>query len=332
MKERLRIPGEWERHEACWVAFPHLAEEWPHGLLPAQRSIAALCRTIAGPGEETVRLLVRDGEIERTARDLLGDLSNIELVRAEYGDCWVRDTGPCFGVDERGELGGLRFTFNGWGRKYLMAFDDQVGDTLLDRAGAHPYRSSLVLEGGAIESNGCGTLLTTASCALHENRNPGLTRDAFEDAIRSLIAVDRVVWLERGLRHDHTDGHVDMVARFISEDVVACMTPGPGSPDADVLWEVERALEGAGCAVLGLPAPSPIAAPDGSPLPATYCNFYVANAAVVVPTYGVPQDDRALEALGEAFADREVVGLPAFDLLCGGGAFHCVTQPQPALP
>ncbi|UCH29153.1 MAG: agmatine deiminase family protein [Myxococcales bacterium] len=329
MKGRPRIPGEWEHHEACWLAFPYLGEEWPLNLCAAQESIAAVSRAIAGPGDEAVRLLVRNAEVERRARTLLGHTSNVELVRAAYGDCWFRDTGPSLGWDDEGVLAGLRFRFNGWGGKYDIPFDDQVGDWLLRRVGARPLLCPLVLEGGALESNGNGTILTTASCVLHENRNPGLTREAFERTLSNLVEVERVVWLERGLRHDHTDGHIDMIARFVSENTVLCMRGDEASPDADVLREVERELREAGFEVLPLPAPPAMAAPDGAPLPATYCNFYIANAAVIVPTYGVDQDDEAIDTIGAAFPGRQVVGLSAGDLLCGGGAFHCVTQPQP---
>lgn len=259
-------------------------------------------------------------------------MSNIELVQADYGDCWLRDTAPSLGWDAQGALGGLRFAFNGWGGKYRIPFDESVGDWMLDHVDARAFRCPFVLEGGAIESNGGGTLLTTASCVLDRNRNPGLTQGAFEEALRGLLEVDRIVWLERGLRHDHTDGHVDMIARFANEDTVLCMRGDAGSPDADVLCDVERKLRHAGLEVLGLPAPPAITAPDGTPLPATYCNFYVANAAVIVPTYDVDQDDEALAVIAAAFDGRVVVGLPAVDLLCGGGAFHCVTQPHPAPP
>jgi len=332
MKAGLRIPGEWERHEACWLAFPHLAEEWPLGLARGQRSIAALCRAIAGPGGEPVRLLVRNAEVERQARALIGTTSNIEYVPAAYGDCWLRDTAPLFGHDSDGQLGGLRFQLNGWGGKFEMPSDDTVGDWLLDRLGARGARSPLFLEGGALESNGAGTFLTTESCVLNENRNPGLTRDAFESALAELVTTERVIWLEQGLEHDHTDGHVDMIARFTSDNTVLCMGPRKDAPNATVLRDIVVALRDAELAVHELPAPSALADAEGAPLPASYCNFYVANDAVVVPTYGLPEDEAALEVVREAFGGREAIGLPARDLLCGGGAFHCATQPQPAAP
>lgn len=332
MTAGLRIPAEWERHAACWLAFPHLADEWPVGLHRAQQAIAALCRAIAGPGGEPVRLLVRDAEVERQARGLIGTASNVEYVPAAYGDCWLRDTAPLLGHDAEGRLGGLRFRFNGWGSKYEMPFDGTVGDWLLEHLGAFGVRSPLYLEGGALESNGAGTFLTTESCALNENRNPGLTRDELEGALAELVAAKRVIWLEEGLEHDHTDGHVDMIARFASADTALCMRPTENAPNAAVLRSIAAALRDAGLGVLELPAPSALEDDEGAPLPASYCNFYVANDAVLVPTYDLPEDEAALEVVREAFDGRDVVGLPARDLLSGGGAFHCATQPQPAPP
>ena len=332
MEGRLRIPAEWEPHEACWLAFPYLANEWPGLLAEAQRSIAKLCRIIAGPGAEPVRLLVKDEHVEATARSLIGSDSGVDYVRADYGDCWVRDTLPSFGWDDAGELGALRFRFNQWGGKYDIPFDDSVGAWLTEHLGARDLRLDLALEGGALEFDGQGTVITTESCALNPNRNPGLKRAELEDALRSGLRVDRVVWLARGLAHDHTDGHVDMLARFTSPDSVVCMSPNPSVPNAEALAEVRATLISHGLRVLEVPAPPAVHAPDGAPLPATYCNFYVANEAVVVPTYDAAADAHALEVLASAYPGRSTIGLPARDLLCGGGSFHCATQPLPASP
>jgi agmatine deiminase len=213
-----------------------------------------------------------------------------------------------------------------------MPFDDTVGDWFLGHLGARRATSPLVMEGGGLESNGAGTFLTTESCALNDNRNPGLTREAFERALGELVVADRVIWLRDGLAHDHTDGHVDMIARFAAVDTVLCMRPAEGAPNTVVLGEVVASLRDAELSVLLLPPPPELADAQGVRLPATYCNFYVANDAVIVPTYGVAEDEEALEVIAEAFGGRQVIGLPAHDLLCGGGAFHCVTQPQPAAP
>jgi agmatine deiminase len=330
--QQLRLPAEWEPHAGCWLAFPYLEEEWPGYLLEAQRSVAALSRAIAGAGNESVRLLVKNDQVEERARALVGESRNVEYLTADYGDCWVRDTAPLLGHAADGEPGGLCFAFNGWGGKYEMPFDQEVGRWLTDRLQAKRFECPVVLEGGALETDGNGTFLTTASCALNPNRNPGLTREAFEEALGALVSVRRVVWLDRGLRHDHTDGHIDMIARFAGPNSVICMKAAPGAPDAEVLGSIERTLRSNGLDVLELPAPGAVTAPDGAPLPASYCNFYIANEAVIVPTYGVPEDGAALREIASAFPNREVIGLPAQDLLRGGGAFHCVTQSEPAAP
>ena len=332
MPARIRIPAEWERHDACWLAFPHCRQEWLAGLDDAQRSIAALCRTIAGPGNEPVRLLVHDASLERRARSMIGETLQVAYVQARYGDCWLRDTTPLLGHDVNGALGALQFVFNGWGGKFDIPFDEGVGSWLSTHVGAHPLPCPVVLEGGALESNGSGTFLTTASCVLHQNRNPELTREAFERELGSHVVLARVIWLDGGIRDDHTDGHVDMLARFAANDLVLCTRPDATGRNADVLESAARRLHDAGLEVLELPAPPEVRAPGGDRLPATYANFYVCNEAVIVPTYGVSEDEEALRVIGDAFGGRRAIGLPARDLLVGGGAFHCVTQPQPARP
>ena len=332
MTERLRLPAEWEPHTSCWLAFPYSQEEWPIHLRDAQSCVATLSRTIAEAGNETVQLLVKNDKVEAIARSMIGESRNVCYVNADYGDCWVRDTAPLMGHTADGTLGALCFDFNGWGGKYEIAFDDKVSEWLTNRLGATRFECPLVLEGGALESDGQGTFLTTASCTLNENRNPGLTREAFEEALGALVSMECLVWLDRGLEHDHTDGHIDMIARFAAPNTVLCMKAGPGTPNEEVLESIGRDLRARGFTVLDLAAPRRVAARDGAPLPASYCNFYIANEAVIVPVYGIPEDAAALGEIANAFPGREVVGLPAADLLCGGGAFHCVTQAQPTAP
>ncbi len=332
MKGPLRIPAEWERHDCCWLAFPYLTQDWPSNLEEAQRTIAALCQVIADAGNERVRLLVKDRDTESVARNLIGTTTKIDYVTAAYGDCWVRDTLPLLGHTSTGALGAVRFRFNGWGQKFDDRLDADIGEWLTDQLGAACFEGDLVLEGGALEFDGQGTFITTKSCVLNDNRNPGLDPAGFERALSSSASVERIIWLERGLTHDHTDGHVDMIARFVSPGTVVCTRAGAGDPDADVMRSIETSLRKTGLAIRTLPSPGAIWAPDGAPLPASYCNFYVANEAVVVPFFGVPQDSEASDAVAAMFPGRAIVGLPARDLLWGGGAFHCVTQPQPAAP
>ena len=330
MPDTMRIPGEWESHECCWLAFPHSIEEWGHQLARAQDTIAALTRTITEIGGEPVRLLVLGRELAQLAHDRIGASPNVEYVFAEYGDCWVRDTLPLLGHTRDGGLGALEFRFNGWGGKFRIPFDDTIGSWLSRHLDAVRITSDLVLEGGALEFDGSGAFLTTASCVLNDNRNPGLDRASFDRALRERVSLKRLFWLERGLSHDHTDGHVDMLARFVATKEVVCTRGGGSGPDAAVAKSIEEALHAWGLRVHTLPSPGVVRGRDGALLPATYCNFYVANEAVIVPFFGVAADDEAREVLVTLFSGRQVVGLPAGDLLSGGGAFHCVTQPQPA--
>jgi agmatine deiminase len=330
VKERLRLPAEWEPHSACWLAFPYLKEQWPFSLPSAQASVAALCRAIAGPGNEPVRLLVKNDEVEDRARSLIGECQNIRYVTADYGDCWLRDTAPLLGHTADGTLGGLCFEFNGWGGKYEIPFDERVSIEFTERLDAIRFDCPLVLEGGALETNGRGTFLSTTSCVLNANRNPGLTRETFEMALGALVSVERLIWLDGGLAHDHTDGHIDMIARFVGPETVLCMKANTKAPNAKVLRSIEQRLRASQLNVLELPAPP--AAAHRSALPASYCNFYIANSAVIVPTYEAPEDLIALRVVSDAFPDREVIGLSAAGLLWGGGAFHCVTQAQPSGP
>lgn len=332
MRGRLRIPAEWEPHSACWLAFPYATEEWSGHLEGAQRTIAQLSLAISGPGDEQVHLLVKDEREEEAARALIGEDRRISYVQTDYGDCWVRDTAPILGHLPDGSLGALQFAFNGWGGKYVIPHDDELGAWLARHVGATDVHCPLTLEGGALEFDGKGTVLTTASCAVNANRNPGVSREAFEDTLRARVEVDRLIWLEGGLAHDHTDGHVDMIARFAAQDTVLCMSATTGTPNARVLRGTAETLRTEGLTVIELPPAPAVRDQNGAPLPGTYCNFYIANGAVIVPAYGVPEDERALRVIADAFPGREPIGLLAYDLLCGGGVFHCVTQPEPLSP
>jgi agmatine deiminase len=297
-------------------------------LLEAQRSIAELCVALATVGDERVRLLVKDERLRDEARKLVAERCELEFVLADYGDCWVRDTLPLFGRNADGSSGALAFEFNGWGGKYEMAHDGEIGDWVARRSGARTASSSWVLEGGALEFDGQGTYLSTRSCVFHPERNPGRTEQQFEAELKRLVECERLVWLERGLEHDHTDGHVDMLARFVEPGRVVCMRPAPNDPNETVLRELAETLEEADLEVISLPSPGAVSW-RGEWLPGSYCNFYIANRAVVVPCYGTPSDRETLDILTDCFPNREIVGLEARDLLWGGGVFHCVTQPEP---
>jgi agmatine deiminase len=337
---RFTMPAEWEPHDAVWTAWPWDPEQWAEGLDAPRAALAGMIAGIvdldaAGvPRGETVELLVRP-EDEAAARRTLGPCATGVRFRAiPYGDIWLRDTGPIF-LTRPGELAAACFRFDGWGGKYVMQGDPQVGGMVAAEAGAAAARFDFVLEGGAIEVDGAGTLLTTRQCLLGGGRNPGLDEAALTARLEWALAVDHVVWLDRGLANDHTDGHIDTLARFVAPGVVACMEPAAGDPNRDalagVLADLRAARDARGQAFEVVTAPSPGTVRDASGMlmPASYMNFYVANTTVVVPTYGVPADDAAVARVASWFPGRRAVAVPGAAVVVGGGAFHCSTQQQP---
>ena len=317
-----------------WLGFPSHAELWREDLGPAQAEVSALARALAGPGAERVRLLVQGDEAEAAARTLLAGTA-VELVRGTFGDIWLRDTGPIF-IDDGGATAAAGFRFNGWGGKYALEGDGEVPGQLAAAAGSPLLANDFILEGGAIDHDGLGTVLTTRQCLLNDNRNPGWTEAVAEAALAAALGAHKVLWLDRGLRCDHTDGHVDNLARFVAPGVVVCpLAFGMDDPNIDNYAAAAKALSGMTDArggnlqVVRIPSPGRLIDGDGEVLPASYMNFIIANKAVIVPQYGTPSGDYAVEALQNLFPERQVIGLPSMAILTGGGSFHCITQQEP---
>ncbi|MGE5186349.1 MAG: agmatine deiminase family protein [Acidobacteriota bacterium] len=315
-----------------WTAWPHDLDQWLEGLEAPRRSLMAMVAAIADGGRgERVELLVRNAGDEAAARALLGAAaSHVRFHHAPYGDVWLRDTGPLF-VTRPGELASARFRFDGWGGKYVMSGDREVSSRIVEWTGARGAAFDFVLEGGAVEVDGEGTMITTRSCLLDGVRNPTLDQAALEARLRWALGVDRIVWLERGLINDHTDGHVDTIARFVGPGVVAAMEPAKDDPNGDTLDTIIRDLQQSGLHVTTVPSPGAVYDAVGTLMPASYMNFYIANTTVVVPTYGVDADDRAVAAIQALFPGRRAVGVPGKAVVVGGGAFHCCTQQQPGI-
>jgi agmatine deiminase len=335
------MPAEWERHAGCWLAWPCDQQLWGDDLADAQQSFVRLCREIArsGPpareGSEALKILVADASDEERARRFLDDLPT-QFFIASYGDIWLRDTGPIFLRGPKGESLAACFRFNGWGGKYVLPHDDGVATQIAAFSNEEARQFDWVLEGGSIEVDGLGTCLTTRQCLLNPNRNPDLDAEAIEARLRTVLGVTTVLWLDRGLLNDHTDGHVDNLARFVAPGRVVCMEPRSAEdPNADVLGMVAERLEtfqdaaGRRLEVIRIPSPGVVLGRSGEIMPASYVNFFIANNSVVVPLYGVPEDGEALAAIAQLFPGRRAAGIPAKALLTGGGAFHCITQPQP---
>lgn len=336
-----RMPAEWEPHAATWLSWPHNRESWPGKMEPVPAIWARLVGELVR-GED-VHILVADAAMQAQAQAELS-AQGVALARVHFhhiatNDAWMRDHGPTFVVRDapRRQVAMIDWRYNSWGGKYPpWDADDRVPRQLAELLGLPRFRSDVVMEGGSIEVNGAGTLMTTEACLLNPNRNPHLTRDDLEQILADHLGVRHFIWLGDGVAGDDTDGHIDDLSRFVAADTVVTVVEDDAgdenhAPLRDNLRRLERARDqdGQRFRIVVLPMPEPVIF-DGQRLPASYANFYIANEVVVVPTYRCDADERALAALAPLFPGRRVVGLDAVDLVLGLGAFHCITQQQPA--
>jgi agmatine deiminase len=322
----LVVPAEWSAHAALWTAWPSHADLWLDDLTGARAEVATMVAALAA-GDD-VKVLACGPEAVDSARAALSTLA--EVVPAAFGDIWLRDTGPIFAKQGDATVA-LRFVHNGWGGKYVLPGDATVGDSVAAVAGVRVINHDFVLEGGALEHNGAGTLLTTRQCLLNPNRNGAWTTADAEAALQAAFGGQRVLWLERGLENDHTDGHIDNLVRFVAPDAVVCQTAsGDDDPNAALYAQIAADLEAMALTVHRIPSPGRVCAADDAVMPASHMNFVIGNDAVVVPTYDGGYGQQAVRALQALFPDRRVVGVASRHLLSGGGSFHCITQQQPA--
>jgi agmatine deiminase len=339
-----RMPGEWEPHEATWLAFPHNVADWPGKFGPIPWVYGEIVRKLV-PGER-VNLLVDDAAHEAKARRVLdrvgANLTQVTFRRFPTNRIWMRDAGPIF-VRGRRELAIARFRFNAWAKYDDWKKDDQIPSRASKALGV-PIRPvehrgrEVVLEGGGIDVNGAGTILTTEECLLDPEvqvRNPGFGRADYERVFAGALGATNTIWLGRGIAGDDTHGHVDDLARFVDrKTIVLCREPNPSDANHRPLeenWErlqSARLEDGSRPEVVALPMPAPVVL-DGQRLPASYANFYIGNAAVLVPTFNDPADRVALGTIAELIRDRPVVGIHAVDLVWGLGTLHCLSQQQP---
>jgi len=322
----MRQPAEWAPHRAVWIGFPSHGDLWEQDLEPARAEVAAFALAVHAQGRgEEVRLVAADGESARAAA-VRAPFATV--VEEKFGDIWLRDTGPLLVSGGKG-LAARSFRFNGWGGKYELEGDDTIGARLAGTLGLEAERFDWVLEGGAIDVDGTGLAVTTEQCLLNPNRNPGVGRDEIEARLREQLGIERLLWLGEGLLNDHTDGHVDNLARFVAEGVLAMPLPaGADDPNAAVYEDARRRAQAFGLEVVDIPSPGRVER-DGEVIPASYMNFYIGNAAVVVPLYGAPNDEAAVAAVQKLFPERRAVGLKAAHVLTGGGSFHCISQQVP---
>jgi agmatine deiminase len=339
-----RMPAEWEPHDATWLAWPTNAETWPE-TLPAVQSVWIQMAEHLSAGEK-VRFLAnspRDvDEINQRLRASKANRDNVTVEIVPNNDAWMRDAGPIFLVSKDGRTPGLvanDFIFNSWGKKYGPWDDDDIIPRRIAHAlGCPVITHDLVLEGGSIEVNGQGVVLTTRQCLLNPNRNPDLSQAEIEKRLKRYLGVSHVIWLGDGIEGDDTDGHIDDLSRFVSPtQIVTMVESNSDDPNFEPLelnlQILKKATDASGkpFEVIELPMPDRREGPFGRS-PASYANFYIGNAAVLVPIYSCPNDAVALEILQKCFPDRPVIGLECSPVAAGLGALHCVTQQQPKVP
>ena len=324
-----RQPGEWAPHEAVWIGWPSHPDLWAEDLDAARAEVLAFAQAVAvaaGGAGERVILVAADVDSAATVPASPG----IETLVEPFGDIWLRDTGPLL-LARAGARQAATFRFNWWGDKYHLPGDETLAGRLAARAGLPATAHDWVLEGGAIDVDGTGLAVTTEQCLLNPNRNPALGKAAIADRLRTDLGLDRILWLGDGLANDHTDGHVDNLARFVAPNRLAIPAPaGDDDPNAAVYRDAAARARAFGIEVVPLPSPGLIER-DGEMVPASYMNFYIGNVAIVVPVYGAPNDGVAVAAIGALFPDRRAIGLRADHILTGGGSFHCISQQVPAV-
>lgn len=326
-----RMPAEWEPHERCWMAWPCRKEVWGDRLADTKKGFAAVARAIRI--FEPVTMLARPEDAAEAA-DLLG--AGIDIVEMPLDDSWTRDTAPCFVADGKGAVAGIDLTFNAWGGKYLPYDQDaQIARRIAEHLGVPRFSTPLTAEGGGLTVDGEGTLITTESCFLNANRNPGWSKQDVEAELRRMLGIEKVIWLPGNVEETETDGHVDGIAAFVRPGLVLVeRSPDPDAPGAAIMAENARALEGVTDArgrtlELTYIEEALSAEQDGGRFCRSYVNSYIANGGVIIPAYGIPEDDSARGVYETLFPDRWVVSVPIGDIAIGGGGIHCITQQQP---
>jgi agmatine deiminase len=329
---KLRMPAEWDRHEGTWLAWPHEKSDWPGKFEPIPWVYCEIVKRLSHV--ERVHILVNDEATERKARRMLkkshADSSAVDFFHCETNRSWTRDFCPIFVRDNGGNVVITDWKFNGWAKYENSQTDDAVPSQIAAKLGLPVVQPGVVLEGGSIDVNGAGWMLTTEECLLSDiqARNPGMTREQYEQIFHQYLGVDRVIWLKRGIAGDDTHGHVDDLARFVDpKTVVLAVERNQKDENFEPLQENLDLLKQTDLRVVELPMPEPVYF-DGQRLPASYANFYIANDLVLVPTFNDKSDRTALNILAELFPNRDVVGIHAVDLVLGLGTLHCMTQQQ----
>ncbi len=335
-----RFPAEWEPHEATWLSWPHKEASWPGKINSIYPVYCQFIKLLAE--SEKVRINVSDEQLKNFALKYIteagADLNNIEFYFHPTNDAWCRDHGPAFLINSAAEIKKVivDWGFSAWGGKYPPFDLDDVIPTLIAKQFNIPvFNPGIIMEGGSVEFNGKGTLLTSTCCLLNENRNPELNQQQVEKYLSDYYGIDQVLWVNEGIVGDDTDGHIDDTIRFVNEDTVFCVIETDINDEnyqllQDNLKELGkmRLLNGKQLNVVELPMPDPVIYQD-TRLPASYANYYISNKYVIVPTYHCDKDEKALEIISRYHPEREVVGLDSTDIIWGLGSFHCLSQQEP---
>lgn len=340
-KHGYSFPAEWAPHEATWLSWPHKEASWPGKIDAIYAPYCEFIKEVAAG--EKVRININDEETRAFAVSKLkaagADLSQIEFHFNPSNDAWCRDHGPAFLLNVTGtKKAVVDWGYNAWGGKYPpYDLDDIIPTRIAGHFGLPVFHPGIVMEGGSVEFNGAGTVLTTTACLLNENRNPEYSQEQIEAYLREYYGVEQVLWLGDGIVGDDTDGHIDDITRFVSEDtVLTVVESNPLDENYHLLQENLETLrklrlpDGRPLHIIELPMPSPVIYED-TRLPASYANFYIANAAVIVPTFRDVNDEKALDIIRSVFPDRKVIGIDSTDIIWGLGSFHCLSQQEPAL-
>lgn len=335
------FPAEWEKQDALWLSWPHKEESWPGKIETIYEPYSQFIKLVAE--DQLVRINVADEEMKAFALSHIeksgAKMENISFYLNPTNDAWCRDHGPAFVINRAtGEKAVVDWGYNAWGGKYPpFDLDDVVPTRIAKEFNLKLFTPPIVMEGGSVEFNGKGTILTTTACLLNENRNPHLNKEQIETYLKDYYGQDQVLWLGDGIVGDDTDGHIDDITRFVSEDTVLTVVEEDKADDNYELLQENlenlkamKLLDGRSLNVIELPMPRPVEY-DDQRLPASYANFYIANKVVIVPVFNDINDSKALEVIQSVFPDRKVIGIDSVDIIWGLGSFHCLSQQEPSI-
>ena len=332
------FPAEWHRHKATWLSYPHNENSWPGKIETIYPSYNLFIKELAEVEQVHINTLDDNQKqwIEEELKKISCNMANVFFHPFKTNDAWIRDHGPAFVLNNE-EKALVNWKYNAWGGKYPADLDNLIPEQIAEYLNLTSFSPEIIMEGGSIDVNGAGDLLTTEACLLNENRNPNLTREQIEAGLREFYGVENILWLKDGIEGDDTDGHVDDLTRFVNEDTVLTMVePDKNDENYQVLQDNLQILKKMRLAngkqpnIIELPMPAMVEY-EQQRLPASYANFYIANEKVIMPTYKCPQDDKAVQILEQVFKDRQIIGIDSTDIIWGLGSFHCLSQQEPEL-